>query len=268
MDRLDCESARRLLHLKLDGELREADDRLLDEHLEGCEDCRRLRDELERVDAALREGLGALEMPEPAPDAVRQEIRRAHRSRVLWSTWLPAAAAFVLVVLVALIATPGLNGPDETGAPAMVVSGGDAVHVFGPNEKTAQRGRTGTVLQESSVAWGMGNEPIALEFAGGARVNLSDEAVVRIGRESIDLFKGDLRADLSETDAGFSIVTPWGEFAGSGSVFTVHSDANGGSATVTVIEGEVTVNSGGSEWGLSAGETTTLRPDPSRTIAL
>ena len=268
MDRLDCERAMHLLHLKLDGELREDDARLLAEHIEGCEHCRRLQDELERVDAALREGLKAIEAPEPAVAATRQEVHRARRARSRWYTWLPAAAAFLLVALVALLVIPGLQGPVAEAAPATVVSGGDAIHVFEPNEKTAQAGRTGTELQERSVAWGMGEEPIALAFAGGARVGLSDEAVVRIGRDTIDLFKGNLRADLTNTEKEFSVITPWGEFTCSGALFLVYTDTNGGAARVSVISGDVTVARGGRERVLSENESITLEPDPKQTIAL
>lgn len=269
MDRLDCESARRFVHLELDGELHEDDSRLLEEHIEHCEGCRQLREDLQRVDAVLREGLGAIEPPEPSVEATRQRISRSRRSRVLWSTWLPAAAAFLLVAAALLVAVPRLQRPEgPPPAPAVVVSGGDAIHVFEPNEKTAQPGRTGTPLQERSVAWGLGGEPIALEFVGGARVSLSDEAVVRIGRGSVDLFKGDLRADLTQTDEDFTVVTPWGEFSGSGSIFLVHSEADGSAARVTAVSGAVTVKSRGSERSLPEGETVTLKPDPARQIAL
>lgn len=269
MERLDCQSARRLIHLKLDGELPQVDAELLAEHVEQCERCRTLQEELGRVDAALSEGLGAIEAPEPDVAAARQRVRKARRSNAVWSTWLPAAAAALLVLTLVLLGAPALDGPDSaSAAPATVVSGGDAVHVFGPNERTAQSGTTGTELQESSVAWGLGDEPIALEFVGGARVELSNEAVVRIGRNSIDLFKGGLRVDLREAGEQFSVVTPWGEFTGAGSLFTVHSDANGGSARISVHEGDVRVISRGTERVLSEGEAATLQPDPTQTIAL
>ncbi|MGI5819575.1 MAG: zf-HC2 domain-containing protein [Armatimonadota bacterium] len=269
MDRLDCDSARRLIHLRLDGELPEADARLLIEHIERCEVCRRLQEELEQVDAFLREGLGAIETPEPAVEATRQQIGQVRRSRSLRMTWLPAAAAVLLVGLGLLLGIHRAQRPQEpVAAPAVVVSGGDAIHVFEPDQKTAQPGRTGTELQERSVAWGLGGEPIALEFSGGAHVSLSDEAVVRIGRESVDLFKGGLRADLTNARDDFAVVTPWGEFSGRGSVFMVHSDANGGSARLSVIAGEVKVARAEREQTLATGETVTLRPDPQRMIAL
>jgi len=168
-----------------------------------------------------------------------------------------------------LAAGPKLQRPAAVhAAPAVVISGGDAIHVFEPNEKTAQPGETGGELQEASVAWGLGGEPIALEFVGNARVGLSEEAVVRIGRESIDLFKGNLRADLQDAQGQFSVVTPWGEFSGPGSLFLVHSDAEGGAARLTVIAGEVQVEAQGRRSTLSAGQAVTLKPDPEQTISL
>jgi hypothetical protein len=268
MDRIDCQSAERLIHLELDGELRAEDARLLEQHLERCESCRELSEELHRVDGALREGLGALEVGEPAAEATRQRIGRTRRSRPLWGALLPAAAAFVLVALTLLVAAPRMQNAQTPAAPATVVSGGDAIHVFGPDERTAQPGRTGTALQERSVAWGMGDEPIGLEFAGGARVGLSEEAVVRIGRESIDLFKGSLRADLRESEGGFSVVTPWGELSGSGSQFLIHSDVNGSSARVAVISGEVRVVRGERVRVIAENESMLLKPDPTQTITL
>ena len=96
MSKLDCEYARRLIHLRLDGELGDDEALLLEEHLERCDDCRLLLEELHRVGAALREGLGAMPLPEPSVRAARQRVARARAGRTLWATWLPAAAAFVL----------------------------------------------------------------------------------------------------------------------------------------------------------------------------
>lgn len=277
MDRIDCERARCLIHLRLDGELRDDESRLLDEHLEQCGDCRSLQEDLERVDAALREGLGAIEVfglgsagvAEQQVDATRQQVTRARRSRWMWATWLPAAAALMIVGLALLVGVPKLQRQAAVdAAPAVVISGGDAIHVFQPNQRTAQSGETGGTLQEASVAWGLGGEQIALEFAGGAQVGLSDEAVVRIGRESIDLFKGNLRADLQQSSGDFTVVTPWGDFSGPGSLFLVHSDVDGGAARLTVITGEVLVETHGRRRTLSAGEAITLKPDPQQTISL
>ncbi len=268
MATLNCEDAEYVINLKLDGELAEEDEPLLATHLEQCADCRRLHEELERVDAALRDGLGAIELPEPDIDATRQRVHHAQRVRAAWTTWLPAAAALLLVATVVLAAALGPSGPGVSAAPAMVVSGGDAMHVFGPDERTAESGETGSELQEHSVAWGLGGNPVALQFLGGARVGLSNEAVVRIGRESIDLFKGGVRVDLEEAEGDFTVVTPWGEFSGPGSLFMVRSAEDAGSASIRVFSGEVTVSSRGTKRVLTEGAAETLKPDPTQTVEL
>ena len=268
MTKLDCANAERLIHLKLDGLLEKEDAALLAEHVEHCEHCRELQEQLGRVDRALREGLGAIQYPEPDIDVTRQKVQKARKTRRAWTVWLPAAAAVLLVATIMLTSAPGLNGPAVSAAPATVVSGGDAMHVFAPDEKVAQPGETGDELQERSVAWGLGGNPATLQFVGGARVGLSNEAVVRIGRDSIDLFKGGLRVDLKEAEGEFVVVTPWGEFSGPGALFMVRAAEDGGSASVTVSTGEVTVESRGAKHVLTEGETETLQPDPSQTISL
>ncbi len=268
MTRIECERAKRLIQLELDGELRDDDARLLDAHLQQCEACRRYHEELIEIEDALRQGLETVDLPEPGVAETRRRVRRTDVIRSLLYTWLPAAAAF-LVVTVGIVVGRGMpDRPEPLAAPAIVVSGGDAIHVFEPDRKTAHPGRTGAELKERSVAWGLGGDLIGLKFASGARVELSDEAVVRIGRTSVDLFKGDLRADLTDADDTFSVVTPWGEFSGAGSAFAVHSDGNGTGARLAVISGEVTVTRRGSTRTLSSGQAVTLAPDPDRTIVL
>ncbi|MFW6437946.1 MAG: anti-sigma factor family protein [Armatimonadota bacterium] len=265
MEKLNCEDAERLIHLKLDGLLAEEDAPALAEHTKQCAHCRELQEQLERVDAALREGLGAIDLPEPDFAATRQRVRKAQRFRTAWTTWLPAAAALLLVTTVVLAA---LQSPDLSAAPAMVLSGGDSMHVFAPDERVAQSGETGVALQERSVAWGLGGNPATLQFVGGARVGLSNEAVVRIGRNSIDLIKGALRVDLEDAEGDFAVATPWGDFGGGKGLFLVRAAADGGSASITVFTGEVTVESRGTKQVLTEGQMKTLQPDPSQAITL
>jgi len=150
----------------------------------------------------------------------------------------------------------------------VVVAGGDAVHVFEPNQRVAHPGQTGACLEEQTVAWGLGEEPIVLEFASGARLDLGEEAVVRIGRGSIDLFKGWLRVDLTNARGPFTVSTPWGEFAGEGAVFSVQSSADEGAARLSVIAGEVTVDARGATRTLPSGSAITLKPDPRRVMQM
>lgn len=267
MTGIDCNSAIRLTHLKLDGDLPREDARLLQRHLESCEQCQRSSAELADVAEALRSGLASA--PPPADVCrTRREVELSRMRRDLFSSWLPAVAAFILVAGAIHFFFSGRTATPVNVAPAVVVSGGEAVHVFEPNQNVSQPGRTGVELQEHTVAWGLSDAPIALRFASGAQVELSNEAVVRIGRDSLSLFKGDLRADLTETSESFTVATPWGEFAASGAIFHVHSDAEDSSAVVRVVSGEVRVEQQGWSRVIDAGGQLTLKPDPHRAIIL
>ncbi len=275
MPDLDCQQARRLIHLRLDGELADDDASRLDGHLTRCTRCRRALYELTRIDAALREGLAAAEPPPRLAARVRARLAEAPAVRPAWAAWLPAAAALLLAAGLVLFGLSRLGthdgqrpGPAPLVAPAVVISGGDAIHVFEPNQKTAQPGHTGEELQEQSVAWGLGGSAISLQFAGGARITLSDEAVVRIGRDSVDLFKGDLNADLSDATGPFTVATPWGEMSAEGAVFDVSSRADEETAQLSVVQGEVAVESRDLQRTVGAGETVRLNPDPERVFEL
>mgnify|MGYP000747325499 CR=1 FL=1 len=277
MPDLDCERARRLIHLRLDGELAADDAARLDAHLARCARCRRALDELLRIDAALREGLAAAEPPPQLAARVRARLAEARPARPAWTAWLPAAAALLLAAGLVIFGLsrigPGTSdhprpAPMPLVAPAVVISGGDAIHVFEPDRKTSQPGHTGDELQEQSVAWGLGGSTISLQFAGGARITLSDESVVRIGRDSVDLFKGDLNADLSEATGAFTVVTPWGEMRAQGALFDVSSRADEETAQLSVTRGEVSVQSRDMGRTVAAGQTIQLRPDPGRVFEL
>ena len=266
--KVDCTGARRLVHLHLDGELPPMDAELLDQHLASCDFCERLANEFEEMDGALRKALAKCPVSPPPMEAVRRKVAAGSIRRGIISTWLPAAAAFILAIAGLSYFMRGGDAPLHV-APAVVVSGGETVHVFEPNQNVAQPGRTGTELQEDAVAWGLSNEPIALRFASGVQMVASHEAVVRIGRDKIDLFKGDLRVDLSDARSSFAVITPWGQFTSSGAIFYVHSNVEDGSAVVRVVSGEVEVERGeGTARTLEAGGQLTLKPDPHHAIVL
>lgn len=265
---VECDHARRLIHLRLDGELPPGDADLLARHLESCAECRALDEQLCRVDAALRAGLAP---GEPAADfaaRVRRQVETARRVRPAWVTWLPAAAVFLIAAIGLLVAGPRLRGPQAPAAPAVVVSGGDAIHLFEPDEKVAQPAHTGAALPEESVAWGMGGSAIVLQFATGAHVNLSDEAVVRVRRDGLDLFKGDLHADLSAVTEPFTVATPWAVIEGAGASFRLRSIPGDDDAELMVDTGTVTVRRQGIGTTVAAGESVRLGPDPDSTFVL
>ncbi|MGC9316506.1 MAG: zf-HC2 domain-containing protein [Armatimonadota bacterium] len=269
MERLDCETARRYIHLRLDGELRDEDAQLLDEHLAHCHRCPEVNEALSQVDQALRAVTQLPHVPHDLAENATERVRRSSRQGRAWRTWLPAAAAFLIAggLLFRLWPTR-MPHPAGSAAPAIVLSGGDAIHVFEPNARVAQSGRTGEPLPERSVAWALSDTPITLAFVGGAEVSLNEEAVVRIGRASVDLFAGRLRADLRLADEPFTVSTPWGDVTGEQAVFSVRLTAVSSAARIHVLDGKVTVTSGGRQETLSAGQKTELEVGPQEEIPL
>jgi anti-sigma factor RsiW len=86
-----CERARECASLRLDGELSEFEQALLDAHLARCEPCGAFAAELDAVTARLRTApLVALEQPVTLPARRRVSLRRAE---------VAAAAAVILTTL-------------------------------------------------------------------------------------------------------------------------------------------------------------------------
>ncbi|MEA3403846.1 MAG: zf-HC2 domain-containing protein [Armatimonadota bacterium] len=269
MDTLDCETARRYIHLRLDGELTDEDAHLLEEHLAHCARCRKACEALTRIDRALRSAVQSPRAPQDLAAKATERVHRAAGGMRLWRTWVPAAAAFLIAAGLLLLLRPAPEPePAVSTAPAIVLSGGDAIHVFEPDARVAQSGRTGELLPERSVAWALSDTPTTLAFADGAEVSLNEEAVVRIGRASVDLFTGRLRADLRLADEPFTVSTPWGDVAGEHAVFIVRLDADSSSARVHVLDGDVTIAADGGQETVSAGQTAELQLDPEQEIML
>ncbi len=263
MSSIDCEQARLMMHLRLDGELQAEDELRLQDHLADCAGCRHIDEQLRSIDAALREGLAALEVA-PSPQLAARIHDRLGRTRTVkntWVRWLAAAAALLVATTVLLLAPQRLR-PQQQAAPAVVVSGGDGIHVFAPNQRTAQPWHTGAPLQEQAVAWSTSDAAIALEFANGARVTLGNEAVIRVRHNSIALFKGSLHVDLTNAEGSFTVATPWGDMTAQEAVFAVNSAVDGDTADLSVFAGEVVVVRGSTTTTVSAGRHIKLRPDP------
>lgn len=274
MSRLDCEDAQRLIHLDLDGEIPPDERKRLEEHLASCPHCRAAQEELSAVDSRLRDALSGIEPPAGLVRSTRRRMMAEQRRRSLLRVVLPAAAAFVLVGTALWFAFGHLDTGRrqitlaQHGAPAVVLSGGDAIHVFEPHERVAQPGQTGAPLPEDSVAWALGEDSTRLAFAGGARVDLSGEAVVRIGRDRIELFKGHLRADTTEAEGPFTISTPWGDVTCRDGIVVVRSDGDGRTAYARVIAGSAVVTADDRQQTLKAGESRRMRIDPDREVVL
>ncbi|HUU42806.1 MAG TPA: zf-HC2 domain-containing protein [Planctomycetota bacterium] len=104
-----CEEMRELLGGHLDGELSVEDRARLDEHLAGCEACRRELAETARV----WEALGVLEGIAPAADLAERVYRRVLTTRRVESVWrrswfypLATAATLLVALTVGYYLTP------------------------------------------------------------------------------------------------------------------------------------------------------------------
>jgi len=265
MSEMTCKQARRLIHLQLDGELTEADRCELDRHLAACGQCARLAQELRQLQGALREGLAATSPQAGLVTAIERRLsRRQPRRRV--SRW-PYALAAAAVAAAAIVCAVALRHTPASAA-AVVASGPGSLHVFPPGSKLAHTAEAGEALAEEAVAWGTDEARVSLEFADGARLDLSKDAVVQMGRRSVTLFKGGVDADLSEARGRFSLSTPWGVCNGAGAVFSLTTSPTEQSARLVVTEGTVSVRTNGRDRVLEAGDSILLRPVSRNVLAL
>jgi anti-sigma factor RsiW len=117
--RLSCTEALARIHAVLDGDLMDVAERqALDDHLEGCTECRAARVEFEQIQSSLR-GLTSVPFPDDAFQQVLAETSRAPKPAVhsRWGVgWRAAAAAVLAVGMTATLwgvwsTTP--TGPDQ-----------------------------------------------------------------------------------------------------------------------------------------------------------
>lgn len=105
---MTCEQARDRIHDRLDGLLSDDGAKRLDRHLESCESCRTLFEQLNRLDR----GLAALRSLSDLPDLDRQppiRMRSAPRGVRVWR----AAAALALVIGAGFAAMSWMNRTGE-----------------------------------------------------------------------------------------------------------------------------------------------------------
>ena len=188
--------------------------------------------------------------------------------------WAFAAAAAVAVALYMGMQMGAKAQPDCAprlpmgSAPAVVARGGESLHVFGEDSNVARPACTGDSLDEDVVAWGVNETTIALQFKGGARMELSREAVVKIGENSITLIKGGLYADLTEATDSFRVITPWGTVSGDGSAFALISGEQFDAARLLVSSGAVNIDANDARSHAQAGASVVLREDAQSSLVL
>jgi hypothetical protein len=117
----------------LDGELSQNRAREVEEHLAGCSECQRQRQELAHILGALAPGPGEFDESSLADDVLRRvrspDARAAEgRARPWWRQWfmLPGAAALAAAAAAVLVVTApwsGQEGPPRERAPEFVARG-------------------------------------------------------------------------------------------------------------------------------------------------
>ena len=144
-----CDRGLELISLKLDGALSPEEETELQEHLDGCPDCRSLARQMEELHAAMAASPDPEEeLPEGLHQrimaAVREEKRRAPSSRRRWRgwrRWASLAAVFAVILAGAELLPAVTRGGSSGGAAPAVVSTGPASAPEGaPEEEEAAAG--------------------------------------------------------------------------------------------------------------------------------
>src|SRR4029453_471138 len=96
------EEIRELIHPYVDGELDVANGREIEQHLSGCDDCRRLEQRVHTLRTALRNSLPSYSAPTTLErrvrTALRREARPAHPFLSPWALFATGAACTLLIV--------------------------------------------------------------------------------------------------------------------------------------------------------------------------
>lgn len=94
---IDCEKCREMISCLLDGELSQAEQSFVREHIAACPECRSVYDAFSAVSAQLHE-------EEPLPDGLHEKIMSGIKARpkkktgIVWIKYLSAAACLALVI--------------------------------------------------------------------------------------------------------------------------------------------------------------------------
>lgn len=107
---IDCEKCREMISCLLDGELSEAEQSLVREHIAACPECRSVYDAFSAVSAQLHE-------EEPLPDGLHEKIMSGIKARpkkktgIVWIKYLSVAACLALVIFAGV--KSGMLSPAE-----------------------------------------------------------------------------------------------------------------------------------------------------------
>lgn len=106
----DCEKCREMISCLIDGELSQAEQSFVREHIAACPECRSVYDAFSAVSAQLHE-------EEPLPDGLHEKIMSGIKARpkkktgIVWIKYLSAAACLALVIFAGI--KSGMLSPAE-----------------------------------------------------------------------------------------------------------------------------------------------------------
>lgn len=106
----DCEKCREMISCLLDGELSQAEQSFVREHIAACPECRSVYDAFSAVSAQLHE-------EEPLPDGLHEKIMSGIKARpkkktgIVWIKYLSVAACLALVIFAGI--KSGMLSPAE-----------------------------------------------------------------------------------------------------------------------------------------------------------
>lgn len=106
----DCEKCREMISCLLDGELSQAEQSFVREHIAACPECRSVYDAFSAVSAQLHE-------EEPLPDGLHEKIMSGIKAKpkkktgIVWIKYLSAAACLALVIFAGV--KSGMLSPAE-----------------------------------------------------------------------------------------------------------------------------------------------------------
>ena len=107
---IDCEKCREMISCLLDGELSEAEQSLVREHIASCPECRSVYDAFSAVSEQMHE-------EESLPDGLHEKIMSGIKAKpkkktgIVWIKYLSVAACLALVIFAG--AKSGMLGPAE-----------------------------------------------------------------------------------------------------------------------------------------------------------
>ena len=107
---IDCEKCREMISCLLDGELSQAEQSLVREHIASCPECRSVYDAFSAVSEQMHE-------EEPLPDGLHEKIMSGIKAKpkkktgIVWIKYLSVAACLALVIFAG--AKSGMFGPAE-----------------------------------------------------------------------------------------------------------------------------------------------------------